>query len=75
MPTPNVTEIIEKATDAISKSENLKKQFETSPAKAIESVIGVQLPEDIVNKVVDAVKAGLAAKSVSAAFGNLKKLF
>ena len=71
----NVSEIIEKATKAISSSSDLKKQFDKNPVKAIESATGLDLPDEIVNKVVDAVKAAIAGKNVSDAVNTLKGLF
>ena len=43
--------------EEISTNPNIKEQFETEPVKVIEKLIGIDLPDDIVMKVIDGVKA------------------
>jgi hypothetical protein len=57
------------------KDQKLQEQFQKDPVKALESVLGVNLPDDVVNQVVSGVKAKLAADKVSGAADALKKLF
>ena len=66
-----ITDIVEK----IAKDDDLKKQFEKEPVKAIEKLIGKDLPDDIVEKIIDGVKAKISVDKVSDALGSLKKLF
>ncbi len=66
-----ITEMVEK----ITKDPSLKKQFEEEPIKAIEKVIGVDLPDDVVEKIIDGVKAKITVDSVADIAGALKKLF
>lgn len=66
-----ITEIVEK----IKEDKNLQAQFKKDPIKAVESLLGVDLPDDIVDKVVDGVKAKLTADKLSDGLGALKKLF
>lgn len=66
-----INEIVEK----IQKDDALKAQFEKEPVKAIEKVLGVDLPDDIVEKVVDGVKAKIKIDSVSDIADKLKNLF
>ena len=66
-----INEIVEK----ISKDPSIKKQFEKEPIKAVEKIIGVDLPDDMIAKIVDGVKAKLSIDSVADAAGFLKKLF
>lgn len=66
---------INKIVEEVSKNPNLKEQFEKEPVKVIEKVIGIDLPDDIVMKIVDGVKAKLTMDSVSKAADTLKGMF
>jgi len=67
--------MISDAVEKITKDENLRKQFKDEPVKALETVLGVDLPDDMMEKVIAGVKAKLTADKVSDAVGALKKLF
>lgn len=71
----DIKEMIEKIIDKIKSDDDLKEQFEKEPVKALEKVLGVDLPDDIVEKVVDGVKAKMTIDSVSDVAGALKNLF
>ena len=49
--------------------------FEKEPVKAIEKVTGIDLPDDVVNKIIDGVKAKLTIDNVSKAADVLKGVF
>lgn len=66
-----ITEMVEKVT----RDEKLMEQFKKDPMKAVESVLGVDLPDDAVKKVVDGVKAKITADKVGDIAGAIKKLF
>ncbi len=66
---------IEEIVDKIKNDDGLKEQFKEDPIKAVESVIGVDLPDDIVEKVVDGVKAKMGADALSGIAGKIKGLF
>lgn len=53
----NVKEIVGKLIDIIQDDDKFEAKFDANPAKAIEEVIGVDLPDDTVNMIVKAVKA------------------
>jgi hypothetical protein len=71
----DIKELIEKVVDAIKDSETTKKQWEKEPVKVIEKFIGVDLPDEIVEKVIDGVKAKIAIDQVADVAGALKGLF
>lgn len=71
----DVKELIEKVVDAIKDNENIKEQFEKEPVKVIEKFLGVDLPDDIVEKVIDGVKAKITLDQVSDVASALKGLF
>lgn len=66
-----ISEIVEK----IMSDKALQKQFEKEPVKAIEKLIGMDLPDDVVEKIIDGVKAKLTVDKLSDAADLLKKLF
>lgn len=71
----DVKELIETLVEKIQKDPGLVKQFKTEPVKAIEKVLGVDLPDELLEKVVDGVKAGITLDKLDDAVDLLKKLF
>ena len=71
----DIKEYIEKAVKKIQADEELQKQFKKDPIKALEKLLGVDLPDDLMEKVVAGVKAKLTVDDLSGALGALKKLF
>ena len=53
----NIKEIVGKLIEIIQDDDKFEAKFDANPAKAIEEVIGMDLPDDTVNKIVKAVKA------------------
>ena len=66
---------ITKIVDKIKNDENLLEKFKKDPVKAVESIIGVDLPDDVMEKVVDGVKAKISLDKAGDLLGGLKKLF
>ncbi len=71
----DIKEKIESVVEKITKDPDIKEQFEKEPVKAIEKVLGVDLPDDVVEKVIDGVKAKLTADTISDVAGAIKNLF
>lgn len=71
----DIKEKISQIVEELTKNEDLKKQFEKEPVKVIEKVIGMDLPDDVVEKVVDGVKAKISADNISKVTGVIKNLF
>lgn len=70
----DIKEQVTKAVDKITKDKKLQEQFQKEPVKALESVLGVDLPDGVVEQVVQGVKAKLATDKVSGAMDSLKGL-
>ena len=66
---------ITKIVDKIKDDKNLLEKFKNDPIKAVESIIGVDLPDDIIEKIVDGVKAKISLDKAGDLLGGLKKLF
>jgi len=71
----NIKELIEKVVDAIKDNDKIKEQFEKEPVRVIEKFLGVDLPDDIVEKVIDGVKAKITLDQVADVADALKGLF
>lgn len=67
-----IKEKIEAVVKKLKGDPELMSQFKSEPVKALEKVLGVDLPDDIVNKVVDGVKAKLAAGDIADKVGDVK---
>ena len=69
----DIKEQIESIVEKLQKDKALQAQFKKDPVKAVEKLLGVDLPDDMVEKVVAGVKAKLSLYDVSGIVGNLKK--
>lgn len=63
------------AVEKITKDQKLQEQFKKEPVKTVEQVLGVDLPDDVLNKVVDGVKAKISGDKIAGAVDSIKKLF
>lgn len=71
-------DIKEKISDIVKElttNKSLKEDFEKDPVKVIEKLVGVDLPDETVEKIIDGVKAKLTVDGVSKAANALKGLF
>lgn len=70
----DIKEQVTKAVEKITKDKKLQEQFQKEPVKALENVLGVDLPDEIVDQVIKGVKAKLTTDKVSDAVDSLKGL-
>ncbi len=70
-----VIDQIKDTVEKITKDENLMKDFKSDPIKAVEKVIGKDLPDDAVEKIIDGVKAKMSADKAGDMLDSIKKLF
>ena len=75
---------VEEAVKNIKKDPKLLTQFKDEPVKVIEKLVGMDLPDEMVEKVLEGIKKGLAAADddkkddkldIGDAVNLLKKLF
>ena len=71
----NIKEKIEELVEKIKNDEALQAKFKENPIEAVEQLLGVDLPDDVVEKIVDGVKAKLTVDKLSGGLDALKKLF
>ena len=65
----------EELVEKIQKNPALLKKFKTNPVSVIEELIGIDLPNDQIEKVVDMIKAKINVDKISGALGGIGKLF
>lgn len=70
-----VKEKIEEIVTKIKSDEKIKEKFMSDPISAVEELIGIDLPNDEIQKIVDAVKAKIAVDDIGKGLGALKGLF
>lgn len=78
----NIKELIENLVQEIKTNRDLKADFEKEPVKVIEKIAKVDLPDELIEKVVDGIKAKMVLDkaddvmdTVADLAGSLKKLF
>lgn len=64
-----VTELVDKA----KKDEKFKAELSKNPVKAVEGVLGVDLPDDQVKKIVEGVKAKISLDNAGDLLGKFFK--
>lgn len=62
---------IDEVVDKVKADPNFAEKFKNEPIKAVEDVLGVDLPDDMVNKVIDGVKAKVNVSGVMDKLGGL----
>ena len=71
----DIKEKIMELVERIQSDKALQEKFKENPIAAVEGLLGVDLPDDVVEKIVDGVKAKLTADKLAGGLGALKKLF
>ena len=71
----DIKEKIEDLVEKIQKNPAMLKKFKTDPVKVVEELVGIDLPDEMIEKVVDGIKAKITADKVGDALGALGGLF
>lgn len=71
----DIKEKIQEMVEKITSDKTLMEQFQKEPVKAVEKVLGVDLPDDLVEKIIDGVKAKITVDKLDDVADVLKKLF
>ena len=66
---------IDEIVDKVKNDKNFASKFSSDPIKAVESVIGMDLPDDQIKAVIDGVKAKINLDKAGDALGSIGKLF
>ena len=71
----DIKEKIEDLVEKIQKNPALLKKFKTEPVKVVEELVGIDLPDEMIEKVVDGVKAKITMDKVGDALDAMGGLF
>ena len=71
----DIKEKIEELVKKLTADKNLLEKFEKNPVKVVEDLIGVDLPDDVINKIIDGVKAKISLDKVGDALNMIGGLF
>ena len=66
---------IEEIVEKLKNDDDLLEQFNKNPAKVIEEYVGIDLPDDKVNQLVEGIKAKIKLDQVGDVLGGIGKLF
>ena len=67
-----IKEKIEAVVAKLKDDGNLMARFKENPIKALEDILGIDIPDDIAEKVIDGVKAKLAVSDISDKTDDIK---
>ena len=71
----DIKELAEKSVDTIKGDYNLLESFKTNPIKVVEKVLKIDLPDEILEKIVDVVKTKINVDDAKEALGKIAGLF
>ena len=71
----DIKEKIESVVKELISDKKLMEKFEKNPVKVIEELLGVDLPDDLVKKIIEGVKAKISLDKVGDALETLSGLF
>jgi len=67
----NIKEMIEELVEKILSDKDLKEKFMKDPITVVEKLIGIDLPNDKIEKLVDGIKAKITMDDIGDALGSL----
>ena len=70
-----ILEKVNEVVDKLKSDDKLRTQFMKEPVKTLEQILGVDLPDDVIEKIVNAVKANLTAEDIVDLVGAAMKIF
>ena len=70
-----IKELIEKAVDLLQKDPALMENFKKNPIKVVEKLLGIDLPDDKIEAIVQGIKAKLQIDDAADVLGKLGSLF
>lgn len=62
---------IDEVVNKVKSDKNFAEKFKAEPVKAVEEILGVDLPDDVINNVISGVKAKIGIGSLKDGIGSL----
>ncbi len=66
---------IEDLVKKVKSDDDFADKFKKDPIKAVESVLGINLPDDQIEKIIDGIKAKVTLDKADDLLGSIKKMF
>lgn len=66
---------IEEIVEKVKADPDFAKDFKADPVKAVEKVLGVDLPDDVIEKVIDGVKSKVSFDGIADKVGDILGMF
>ena len=67
----NIKQKIEEIINKIKNDRNFEREFKNNPVKAVEGILGVDLPDDKIMQIVDGIKAKISVDDVKDKIGDI----
>jgi hypothetical protein len=71
----NIKKKIEEVVKKVKEDKDFAKKFKSNPIKAVEDLLGIDLPDDKINNIVEGVQAKLTLDNAGDLFSKAKGLF
>ncbi|MBP1546081.1 MAG: hypothetical protein J6A37_05735 [Oscillospiraceae bacterium] len=62
---------IEEIAAKVQADPDFLKEFQADPVKAVEKILGTDLPDDVINPIIDGVKAKISVDGIKGVLGGL----
>lgn len=70
-----IKEKIDQIVKKVTNDTDFANKFKENPVKAVEDVLGVDLPDDVINNIIDGVKAKITADTAKGIFSKITEMF
>ncbi len=67
----DIKDKIEEVVRKVKNDKNFEKEFKKNPVKAVEGILGVDLPDDKIMQIVDGIKAKISVDDVKDKIGDI----
>lgn len=62
---------IDELVNKVKNDKDFGKKFQQNPTKAVEDILGVDLPDEQINKIIDGIKAKISLDDITEKIGGL----
>ena len=62
---------IDEVVNKVQSDPTLMDKFKSDPVKAVEGILGIDLPDDVINNIITGVKAKIGVNNIADAIGGL----
>jgi len=66
---------VEEVVDKVKNNPEFASEFQANPVAAVEKILGVDLPDDVIKNIADTVKSKISVDGIKDKLGGLGNLF